>query len=73
MSRCKVTFFWENGKSIVEDVNGTVEILSQIYVNAFNNKDRTFTWTSNKMATVLNLDNITAIQIEPAPSNKEIK
>ncbi len=64
MGKCTVTIYWFGGKSIVTEVEGTPDKLADFYNKAINNKqDLSFTWRSNKMQTVLNLDNVIAFEI----------
>lgn len=73
MSKYTVKFYYTGGQSIVKDVEAeSMDELAEVYKKAINNKkNRTFTWESNVMQTVINLDNIVLISIEEQTDDKE--
>lgn len=57
--------YWPNGKSIITAIDETRENLANSCVEAFNNKeDRTYTWRSGTRTTIINLEKVTAVEIQ---------
>jgi hypothetical protein len=61
----KITVNYSNGQLQLTDIKGKRTTLVKLYVEALNsNKDRTFTFNSDNKSWVVNMDQVSVIEVK---------